>query len=88
MWYAKALANSIAGVEQEATIVDINAAFNSEFSWYYGADGGASNTQHDFITVVMHEIAHGIAYSGSVISEGTVQTTEILRENFMPTCDK
>jgi len=69
-WYSAALANSLAGVDLDATQPDINATFNSSIngnpgclgggSWYYGLDGNPGPNQWDFVTVVMHEIGHGL----------------------------
>ena len=36
------------------------------FSWYYGTDGNTPSTQMDLMTVVLHEIAHGLNFSGSM----------------------
>ena len=75
-WYPIALANKLAGVDLDppapAGLVgdDIIAFFNSGIdgpgdclkgvNWYYGFDGKPSGKDIDFVTVGMHELAHGL----------------------------
>ena len=44
---------------------DIVANFNSSFEWYLGTDGNAG-TSYDLMTVVLHELAHGLGFIGSM----------------------
>ena len=45
---------------------DMLASFNSDFSnWYFGLDGCPPGDQFDFVTVVMHEIGHGLGFFSS-----------------------
>jgi subtilisin-like proprotein convertase family protein len=68
-YYPQALANKIAGGDLSG-INDITAYFNSAIgttcafpkSWYYGLDGNPAGDQIDFVTVVMHEIGHGLGF--------------------------
>lgn len=69
-WYVKALANKHAGVDLAAGANDIGAVFNSDVDngtvlgstdWYYGLDGNAGG-HIDFVTVVMHELLHGLGF--------------------------
>lgn len=43
---------------------DIEATFNKSTSWYYGTDGKTPDLLYDFVTVVLHEIAHGLGFNG------------------------
>ncbi len=45
---------------------DLIANFSSTASWYYGSDGQTPAGKHDLVSVVMHEIAHGIGFIGSM----------------------
>ena len=54
-WYPRALANKLAGSDLDPGVHDINADFNSTFTWYFGTDGNPPLSQHDFVTVVLHE---------------------------------
>jgi hypothetical protein len=70
-WYPQALANALSGTDLSAN-PDINATFNSSINgdpgclgalnWYYGFDGNPPGGNIDFITVVMHEIGHGLGF--------------------------
>ncbi|MGQ7870133.1 T9SS type A sorting domain-containing protein [Sunxiuqinia sp. sy24] len=49
----------------DETVPDLIAQFNSDNdNWYFGVDGQASRSQYDFVSVVLHEIAHGLGYTG------------------------
>lgn len=65
-WYPSALASSIVGSDVSSTQPDIFASFNSSFSnWYFGIDGRVPSHQYDFVTVILHELGHGLGFSGS-----------------------
>ncbi len=68
-WYHVALANKLASADQDATVNDINAQFNSNlglagcgFTWYYGLDGN-EGTAIELLPVVLHELGHGLGFS-------------------------
>jgi hypothetical protein len=71
-FYHAALANKLAGVDVDPTASDITATFNSAFSsWYFGTDGKPGIGQYDFMSVVLHELGHGLGFSGSATSNGS-----------------
>jgi formylglycine-generating enzyme required for sulfatase activity len=64
--YPIALANAIAGSDQDPADYDIEAMFNSaEADWYLGLDGKPPANKYDFLTVVLHELGHGLGFAGS-----------------------
>ena len=66
-WYSVALANAIANTDLNGSGAEIVAYFNSARSdWYYGIDGNPGFGQYDFASVVMHELAHGLGFIGSM----------------------
>ncbi len=69
-WYPIALANSMAGSDLSPSKSDIDSAFSSTFNWYYGTDGQTPSNQIDFVSVVLHEIGHGLGFTGSFNSDG------------------
>lgn len=89
--YPSALANAIAGVDLRPARDDIDAYFNSSFpSWYFGTDGNPPPGAYDFATVVLHEIGHGLGFTGSatVSSQGgTFGSTPHIWDRFLETGD-
>ncbi|WP_024968521.1 hypothetical protein [Microcystis aeruginosa] len=63
-WYPIALANSLAGQDLDPTASDIGAEFNSNFNWYYGLDNNVPTNQISFVSVVLHELGHGLGFLG------------------------
>ncbi|GAB1307721.1 hypothetical protein KH5_04040 [Urechidicola sp. KH5] len=59
-----ALANSLLGSDQRINDPDINATFSNTFNFYFGTDGATPSGQIDFVTVVLHEIGHGLGIAG------------------------
>jgi FG-GAP-like repeat len=69
-WYAIALANALNGSDLDPSNPDITAQFNGAIgttcafpnTWYYGLDAKPPGTQIDFITVLVHELGHGLGF--------------------------
>jgi len=71
-WYPIALANALSHSDLNGTDAEIKASFNSARSnWYFGTDGNTPSGQYDFVSVVLHEIGHGLGFLGSMdVSNG------------------
>ncbi|HNP71556.1 MAG TPA: hypothetical protein PLO33_04440 [Kouleothrix sp.] len=66
-WYPVALANKLAGEDLAPGKEDIDANFSSVFpNWYFGTDGNTPAGEYDFVTVVLHELGHGLGFTGSM----------------------
>ena len=64
-YYPIALVEKMEGMEiSNSSSPDIYAEFSSNISWYYGTDGNTPLTQYDFVSIVLHEIAHGLGFTG------------------------
>jgi hypothetical protein len=65
-WYGSALADKRAGVDLAAlegapNFRDISARFSSNFDFYLGLDNN-HGAQNDLVTVVLHELGHGLNF--------------------------
>lgn len=79
LWYPVALGEKMAGHDLNSTSnADIEASFNSDYSsWYFGTDGATPSGKFDFLTIVLHEIGHGlgITHAYTVVgSNGTISS--------------
>ena len=63
-YFPVALAEKLCGKELNAGNPDIICQFNSNFNWYFGRDGNTPSDQYDFVSSVLHEITHGLGFSG------------------------
>lgn len=70
-WYPNPLADRLSasdigagGCDAADAFFELSASFSSSASWYYGVDGNAPSGQYDFVTVVLHEIGHGLGFAG------------------------
>jgi hypothetical protein len=71
--YSVAVANAISGADQNGSDPEMHIAYSSSssFTWYFGTDGNPPMNQYDFVSVVLHEIAHGLNFAGSMrVSSG------------------
>jgi cysteine-rich repeat protein len=76
LWYPGALCNRLAGVRLEdgggdPYTSDIGADFNGRLGspgcltdggWYFGFDANGQNDEVDLVTVVLHELSHGLGF--------------------------
>jgi hypothetical protein len=69
-WYSQSLANSLAGYNLDPSNVDMHITYNLKFNWFFGTDGNTPSDQYDFMSVVLHEICHGLNFAGSMQYSG------------------
>ncbi len=72
-WFPVAVASKIIGTDIDPSKDDIVANFSSTFTWYYGTDGNAG-VNYDLMTVVLHELGHGLGFFGSMTVSGGIGT--------------
>jgi hypothetical protein len=81
-WYPQALANKLAGFDLSPQD-DMGGTFNSTIgttcalprSFYYGLDASPPGTDLDFVTIALHELAHGLGFVSFVdLGTGTELT--------------
>ena len=60
----RALADKRAGRDLADGEPDIITRFNSheDANWYFGTDGDTPSGKTDFVSIVLHEIAHGLGF--------------------------
>lgn len=66
-FYPVALAEKISGRPyNEDSQSDIDLVLNSSIAWYMGTDGRTPSNRYDLVTVVLHELFHGIGFFDSM----------------------
>lgn len=65
VFYPVALAEKLAGTEITGTEnPDIICSLNKNIAWYFGTDGNTPGNKYDLVTAILHEITHGLGFSG------------------------
>ena len=63
--YPIALANQLVGFDLNGAAAEVDARFNANLTnWDFGTDGNPDAGDFDFVTVVMHELGHGLGFGG------------------------
>jgi len=68
-WYPAALSNAISGYDHQSTELDLNIFIGSA-DWYTGTDGNCPPNEYDLVSVVLHELIHGIGFISLMSMEG------------------
>jgi Secretion system C-terminal sorting domain len=72
-YYPVALAGRIAGKNMSlGASGDVIMNVNSNIAWYTGTDGQPVHDTYDLVTVVLHELCHGIGFFDSFSASGTI----------------
>ena len=76
-WYPDALADAVNGSDVGSGDFDIEASFNSTFAdWYMGTDGNTPLGKWDLMSVVVHELGHGLGFLGTMTIDDGADTAE------------
>jgi hypothetical protein len=62
LWYPSALANALAERDLDPRQKEIFLNVNSTPLWYTGIDGRPSPRTYDLVSVILHEVAHGLGF--------------------------
>lgn len=65
-WYPSALADAMAGLDQDHRGFDMEIFFSDSVEWYYGTDGMVPDHLVDFVSVALHEVAHGLGFASRI----------------------
>jgi hypothetical protein len=72
-YYPVALAEKIAGESINDSLQgDMELTINNSINWYLGTDGNTPVQKYDLVTVVLHEICHGLGFYDSMDTDGTL----------------
>ena len=63
--YPLGLANQLESEDLDPDDPDILVTMSSSKDWYFGLDGQPGEDQFDFVSVVLHEVGHGLGFHGS-----------------------
>lgn len=64
VWYPIAMAEKIAGQDLNGqNESEIFAEFSSDTEWYYGTDQQPAPGSYDLVSVVLHELCHGLGFT-------------------------
>ncbi len=66
VWYPTPLAEALSGKDLNSGDFEMAMEINSKVNWYLGTDGKPQAGKYDLITVMLHEIAHGLGFASSM----------------------
>ncbi|WP_299272700.1 T9SS type A sorting domain-containing protein [uncultured Psychroserpens sp.] len=89
--FPRALAEKLTGSDTDPfppqASIDINCNFSNAVNWYFGTDANPFFNQFDFVSVVLHELGHGLGFAGFGRPNGS-NTQGLLRNGgFVSTYD-
>jgi hypothetical protein len=62
LYYASALANALAGKDLDPNNPELEITITSDAPWYYGVDGKCPPKSYDLVSVILHEMGHGLGF--------------------------
>ena len=72
LYYPSALANALAGVDLDIAEPELEINVTTGDFWYYGLDGKCPSNKYDLVSVILHEMAHGLGFmSGTYYDPST-----------------
>ena len=72
LYYPSALANALAGVDLAIAEPELEVNITTGDFWYYGLDGKCPSNKYDLVSVILHEMAHGLGFmSGTYYDPAT-----------------
>ncbi|CCG98281.1 hypothetical protein FAES_0267 [Fibrella aestuarina BUZ 2] len=77
-FYPVALAEKIARrALNHPDSADIVANFNSENNWYRGLDAKPTAGTSDLVTVILHELGHGLGFTGGIFGDADTRSASV-----------
>ncbi|MDP4222521.1 MAG: T9SS type A sorting domain-containing protein [Bacteroidota bacterium] len=88
-YYPISVAEKISGKNiNKADEADVELILNSSSKWYFGTDGNTPTTKYDLVTVVLHELCHGLGFFDSMNYDGSqgsygINTFPVIYDTFV-----
>ena len=83
--YPRSLANQLYSEDLNPDDPDILVTMSSSEDWYFGLDRQPGEDQHDFVSLALHEIGHGLGFADSFrIDESTEEAEYGLGDDNTP----
>jgi len=76
-WYHSPLWNQMVGYAA-ASGNDIRIEMNSNASFYFGLDANPPSSSHDYVTILLHELSHGLGFAALCGENGRYTYTSAL----------
>lgn len=71
-WYPIALAEKIYGSSLNNDLsADISLNINTDVNWYLSTDGNTPTLQYDLVTVIIHELVHGLGFFDTMSADAS-----------------
>lgn len=80
-WYAISQISSMANRPLRDQLDEVNYDIDMDVQcnrddWYFGTDANVPDDRYDFVTVILHEIGHGLGFLGGFTSESDTETAQ------------
>lgn len=80
-WYSLAHLSAVSGqvIRERLDDIDYDIDMNVQCNfddWYFGTDANVPQNKSDFVTVILHEIGHGLGFLGSMDGDPETETGE------------
>jgi hypothetical protein len=73
VYYPVTVAEKIAGKSlNEDYDADVELMLNNTAKWYLGTDGNTPATKYDLVTVILHELCHGLGFFDSMSADNSL----------------
>jgi hypothetical protein len=73
-WYCSAVGNQLAGYNVSSSY-NIKISMNKNINFYYGLDAQTPKSSYDYLTIMLHEITHGLGFFPICGKNGTYTYT-------------
>ena len=82
--YTPTMAAAVGGTDFVPDRPHIEITFNSKQPWHFFTDSPATRHYYDFATVAIHEVCHGLFFTGALIAKPEREVAEFLSEDAFP----